>query len=84
MDVVSDRILGILLGNIVMYIIFTKVWPSSIVNTIYKQITSILDNYIDLRYSTNKNDMLILVSSVNEAITQSKDNINLLIFEKKR
>ena len=83
MDVVSDRILGILLGNIVMYIIFTKVWPSSIVNTIYKQITSILDNYIDLRYSTNKNDMLILVSSVNEAITQSKDNINLLIFEKK-
>lgn len=83
MDVVSDRILGILLGNIVMYIIFTKVWPSSIVNTIYKQITSILDNYIDLRYSTNKNDMLDLVSSVNEAITQSKDNINLLIFEKK-
>ncbi|MCT8230032.1 FUSC family protein [Proteus terrae] len=83
MDVVSDRILGILLGNIVMCIIFTKVWPSSIVNTIYKQITSILDNYIDLRYSTNKNDMLILVSSVNEAITQSKDNINLLIFEKK-
>ncbi|MBI6527939.1 FUSC family protein [Proteus vulgaris] len=83
MDVVSDRILGILLGNIVMYIIFTKVWPSSIINTIYRQITSILDNYTDLRYSTNKNDMLDLVSSVNEVITQSKDNVNLLIFEKK-
>lgn len=82
MDVVSDRILGILLGNIVMYIIFTKVWPTSIINTIYKQISSILDNYTELKYSTNKNDMLDLVSSVNEAITQSKDNIDLLIFEK--
>ncbi|EEG83287.1 hypothetical protein PROPEN_04051 [Proteus penneri ATCC 35198] len=82
MNVVSDRILGILLGNIVMYIIFTKVWPTSIINTIYKQISSILDNYTELSYSTNKNDMLDLVSSVNEAITQSKDNIDLLIFEK--
>lgn len=52
-----------------MYIIFTKVWPTSIINTIYKQISSILDNYTELSYSTNKNDMLDLVSSVNEAIT---------------
>ncbi|WP_064719898.1 FUSC family protein [Proteus hauseri] len=82
MDVVSDRILGILLGNIVMYIIFTRVWPTSIVNTIYKQLTTVLDNYTDLKFSSNKNEMLDLVSSINETISKLKDNINLFLFEK--
>ncbi|EKT60781.1 FUSC family protein [Providencia burhodogranariea] len=84
LDVASDRILGILLGNIVMYIIFTKVWPVSIMNTIYKQLKSILDNFADLKFSSNKTETeaLDLVSSINEGITKSKDDINLLMFEK--
>ncbi|MEN0656196.1 FUSC family protein [Proteus mirabilis] len=83
MDVVSDRILGILLGNIVMYVIFTRVWPASIVNTIYKQLTTILDDYTKLRCSANKSECLDLVASINETIAQSKDNIDLLLFERK-
>lgn len=82
MDVVSDRILGILLGNFVMYIIFTRVWPTSIVNTIYKQLSVILDNYTELRFSPNRGERLDLVASINEEISQSRDNLNLLIFEK--
>lgn len=84
LDVASDRILGILLGNIVMYIIFTKVWPVSIMNTIYKQLKSILDNSTALKFSSNKTETeaLDLVASINEGITKSKDDINLLMFEK--
>ncbi len=83
MDVASDRILGILLGNIVMYIMFTKVWPVSIISTINKKISDILDNYAALNVASKKSDYqaLDLVASINEDIVKSKDDINLLIFE---
>ena len=83
MDVASDRILGILLGNIVMYIMFTKVWPVSIMSTINKKISHILDNYAALNVISPKSDYqaLDLVASINEDIIKSKDDINLLIFE---
>lgn len=85
MDVASDRILGILVGNVVMYIMFTKVWPVSIMTTINKQIKNILNNYATLKLKTNNSQVeaLNLVALINEDIIKSKDDINLLIFETK-
>lgn len=83
MDVVSDRILGILLGNVVMYIMFTKVWPVSIMKTINVQIKNILENYAALKLKSYDNNVqaLSLVASINEGVIKSKDDINLLMFE---
>ncbi|KLN96640.1 FUSC family protein [Moellerella wisconsensis] len=83
LDVASDRILGILLGNIVMYIMFTKVWPVSIMTAINKQIKSILASYTALKLKSYDNNVqaLSLVAAINEGIIKSKDDINLLIFE---
>ena len=83
MDVASDRILGILLGNIVMYIMFTKIWPVSIMTTINNKIKNILDNYASLKLKSagNKAQALNLVAAINEGIMASKDDINLLMFE---
>lgn len=83
LDVASDRILGILLGNIVMYIMFTKVWPVSIMTAVNKQIKSILASYTALKLKSYDNNVqaLSLVAAINEGIIKSKDDINLLIFE---
>ncbi|EJD6582049.1 FUSC family protein [Providencia rettgeri] len=83
MDVASDRILGILLGNIVMYIMFTKVWPVYIMTTINKQIKNILDSYAALKLGNYENNVqaLSLVSTINEGVIKAKDDIDLLIFE---
>lgn len=83
LDVASDRILGILLGNIVMYIMFTKVWPVSIMTAVNKQIKSLLASYTALKLKSYDNNVqaLSLVAAINEGIIKSKDDINLLIFE---
>ncbi|WP_273805199.1 FUSC family protein, partial [Providencia rettgeri] len=57
MDVASDRILGILLGNVVMYIMFTKVWPVSIMTAVNSQIRTILDNYVALKLKSYNNNV---------------------------
>ncbi|MGW8595066.1 FUSC family protein [Providencia rettgeri] len=83
MDVASDRILGILLGNVVMYIMFTKVWPVSIITAVNSQIRSILDNYSALKLKSYDNNVeaLSLVATINEGVIKTKDDINLLMFE---
>lgn len=83
MDVASDRILGILLGNVVMYIMFTKVWPVSIMTAVNSQIRNILDNYVALKLKSYNNNVeaLSLVAAINEGIIKTKDDINLLMFE---
>ncbi len=41
MDMAWDRIMGILLGNFMMYVFFTYLWPYSIMNFIRKQMTQV-------------------------------------------
>ncbi|HEM7130832.1 TPA: FUSC family protein [Providencia rettgeri] len=83
LDVASDRILGILLGNVVMYIMFTKVWPVSIMTTVNSQIRNILDSYAALKLKSYDNNVeaLSLVAAINEGVIKTKDDINLLMFE---
>ncbi|HGN1707636.1 TPA: FUSC family protein [Providencia rettgeri] len=83
MDVASDRILGILLGNIVMFIMFTKVWPVSIMAAVNSQIRTILDSYaaFKLKSYANNVEALSLVATINEGVIKIKDDINLLMFE---
>lgn len=84
MDVASDRILGILLGNIVMYITFTKVWPVSILTTIHQQIRHILSQYTTLKLVSNQKQGhdLDLVANIQSDIFKAKEDIQLLIFER--
>jgi multidrug resistance protein MdtO len=40
-----DRIIGVLLGNVVVYIIFTNLWPVSVVNRIGPEIVALLRKF---------------------------------------
>ncbi|MBW8640068.1 FUSC family protein [Hoeflea sp. WL0058] len=44
----SDRIVGILIGNVVIYFIFTQFWPRSAMTTVRQNINSALDGLMRL------------------------------------
>jgi multidrug resistance protein MdtO len=42
MDTARDRVIGILLGNIVMFVIFTTIWPVSVANVVRTNVAKAL------------------------------------------
>ena len=48
LGVALDRVLGILLGNLVVYVIFTQLWPVAIVDSVRKRIRSALPHLLTL------------------------------------
>jgi multidrug resistance protein MdtO len=60
--VARDRIIGILLGNIVVYLIFTHVFPVSVRNRIDAAIASLLRNMARMTTTASRPARLMLVS----------------------
>lgn len=42
MDTARNRIIGILLGNLMIYLVFTKIWPVGMIKTVHRQLTDAL------------------------------------------
>lgn len=40
-DLAKDRVIGILVGNLMMYLIFTHIWPNSVMRSVNKKLSSI-------------------------------------------
>lgn len=42
-SVATDRVIGILLGNTVLFLVFTRVWPVSAIETVQRKLSEVLD-----------------------------------------
>ncbi|WP_392561598.1 FUSC family protein [Orbus sturtevantii] len=80
----QDRILGVLLGIAVCFVVFTVLWPVSISDTIYQKLSKILNLALDSVQSETQGqlDIVNFAQLIDEA-NQIDYNLKLVIFDTK-
>lgn len=86
LDVATGRILGILLGNVVIYIIFTHLWPVGIVDSVRSSIRS---NLKDLSILSEiplhaRMQATLQAARIEQSIAKNIESLRLVPFEPKR
>lgn len=82
MSAASDRVVGILLGNLVMYLIFTRVWPLGIASTVNDKLNEALDGLTKILDSSHMQAVTMDdVSKVVATLHQAREALGLSMFE---
>ncbi len=78
----SDRVVGILLGNLVMYLVFTGIWPLSVVSMARKKIAAALDN-LALIVQPERIEPVAMdeIAKVITTLRDARDGLGLAMFE---
>lgn len=81
--VALDRILGILLGNIVIYVIFTQVWPAATADSVRAKIHRALNGLSALASlpSSARAAALREAAAIEEDVSSAREALRLLPFE---
>ena len=83
LDAALDRIIGILLGNLVVYLIFTHIWPAAIVDSVRTHIRRALDGLVALAAlpASARADALREAAVIEEELSGAHELLKLLLFE---
>ncbi|MFV9474444.1 FUSC family protein [Advenella sp. RU8] len=82
MSAASDRIMGILLGNLVMYLVFTRIWPQSIASVVYDKISNALEGLTGILGSANTRPVSMdEISKVVVTLHEAREELGLSMFE---
>lgn len=84
LSVATDRIIGILLGNTVLFLVFTLVWPVSAVQTVQRKLSDVLDTLqrqVDKPVTSEVRLPPEQVVHVLGALASSKEELKLVHFE---
>ncbi len=83
MGVALDRVLGILLGNLVVYLIFTRLWPVAIVDSVRIHIRHALEGLTNLAAlsPTARPAALREATAVEDEINRAQEELALVPFE---
>lgn len=84
LSVATDRIIGILLGNTVLFLVFTYVWPVSAVQTVQRKLSDVLDTLqrqVDKPVSFEVQLPPDQVAQALGALASSKEELKLVHFE---
>ncbi|WP_186372939.1 FUSC family protein [Yersinia frederiksenii] len=86
MGVALDRVLGILLGNMVVYLIFTRWWPVAIADTVHMRISKALTGLANLAAlpSHARPAALREATTVEAEVTGAREELALVPFEPKQ
>ena len=83
LGVALDRVLGILLGNLVVYLLFTYVWPVAIADFVRTRIRSLVTGLSNLAAlaPTERPAAIRQAAAVEEELTTAREALRLVPFE---
>ena len=85
LDVATGRILGVLLGNVVIYVIFTHLWPVGIVDSVRSSIRNNLKDLSILAELPQQARMQVTLQAarIEQSIAKTIESLRLVPFEPK-
>ena len=81
MTIARDRVIGILLGNIVVYVLFTNVWPVSVGKRIDPAIAALLRRLSGLLTEVSKSARRSQAPEAQEMLAGIERDLNLALYE---
>jgi multidrug resistance protein MdtO len=81
LTIARDRVIGILLGNVVVYGIFTNIWPVSVGKRIDTAIAALLRRLSGMLTEVSKSARSFLASEAQEALAGIERDLGLAQFE---
>lgn len=83
--VAGDRIAGILLGNFVMFVLFTKLWPVGMVSSLAPRLRQTLQRLIAIAAPDRRDDPSIEeISDVIAELHNAREALQLVLFEPRK
>ncbi len=83
MDMAWDRIMGILLGNVMMYLFFTYLWPYSIMHFIRKQLQQATEALLQRDQASNLTEATVHAATAAKALELAEYELELAPLEPK-
>jgi multidrug resistance protein MdtO len=81
LTIARDRIIGIMLGNIVAYLIFTNIWPVTVIRRIDPGLVSLLRRLVDLTNATSRSRRNSLATDAAGTMLAVSQDIELAAYE---
>lgn len=81
MATARDRVIGILLGNLVVYVLFTSLWPVSVGKLIDPAIGKVLRNLSEMLTEPNRSARRSHVAQTQETLGAIEGNLDLALYE---
>jgi multidrug resistance protein MdtO len=81
LTIARDRLIGIMLGNVVSYLIFTNIWPVSVIRRIDPGLVSLLRRLVDLTNATSRAQRDSLATDAAGAMVAVNQDVELAGYE---
>lgn len=79
-----DRIVGVLLGNVMMYVAFTQIWPQSVMRSVEKRANTIEEKLQKLTTLANeKNTAIVCAAAIAQELNEAHYEFSLVMLEPK-
>jgi multidrug resistance protein MdtO len=82
LTIARDRIIGILFGNLVVYLVFTNTWPTSVAQRVDPAIGSLLRRLSQMMLAANRSRRFSLASDASAALGVIKQDLHLARYER--
>jgi multidrug resistance protein MdtO len=84
LTIARDRIIGIMFGNIVAYLIFANIWPVTVIRRIDPGLVSLLRRLVDLTNATSRSRRSSLATDAAGTMVTVSQDVELAAYEASR
>ena len=81
LTVARDRIIGIMLGNVVVYLIFTNIWPVTVVRRIDPELVSLLRRLVEITKAPSRSQRNSLATDAAGTMVTVSQDVELAVYE---